>query len=320
MKLPAAGGVEVVAGFAHDWLTLTVRDTGIGIRPSFLPYVFDRFRQADGSVSREFGGLGLGLSIVRALVELHGGLAMNPPDVAAAPAWVEDSIFHAAHDAGLRTGVSGTDWFAPLIPKADLTTSFFVHDETDAADQASTDAAVRMIEGDQVDFLLVHLNEVDHAGHHSGGGASPAWRAAATKADARLRAIAGALDLTRDTLVVFSDHGHLDQGGHGGPEDIVVRSPLVLAGSGVRAGATVGSASAAPRDPMTIDAAQADLAPTLAALLGTRVLRAAQGQALTSLLTMDASATDTLHQAQACLLYTSPSPPTRTRSRMPSSA
>ena len=234
-----------------------------------------------------------------AWTELHGGLAMNPPDVAAAPAWVEDSIFHAAHDAGLRTGVSGTDWFAPLIPKADLTTSFFVHDETDAADQASTDAAVRMIEGDQVDFLLVHLNEVDHAGHHSGGGASPAWRAAATKADARLRAIAGALDLTRDTLVVFSDHGHLDQGGHGGPEDIVVRSPLVLAGSGVRAGATVGSASAAPRDPMTIDAAQADLAPTLAALLGTRVLRAAQGQALTSLLTMDASATDTLHQAQA---------------------
>ena len=73
VKFTAAGGVEVVAGVAHDWLTLTVRDTGIGIRPSFLPYVFDRFRQADGSVSREFGGLGLGLSIVRALVELHGG-------------------------------------------------------------------------------------------------------------------------------------------------------------------------------------------------------------------------------------------------------
>ncbi len=234
-----------------------------------------------------------------AWTEVHGGLAMNPPVVAEAPAWSEDSVFRAAHDAGLRTGVSGTDWFTPLIPPTDLTTSFFVHEETDAADQASTDAAVRMIGGDQVDFLLVHLNEVDHAGHHSGGGTSPAWRAAATKADARLRAIAGALDLSRDTLVVFSDHGHLDQGGHGGPEDIVVRSPLVLAGSGVRAGASAGGGSATARDPMVIDAQQTDLAPTLAVLLGTRVLGAAQGQALTGLLTLDSTATETLHAAQA---------------------
>jgi hypothetical protein len=234
-----------------------------------------------------------------AWTEVHGGLAMNPPVVAEAPAWSEDSVFRAAHDAGLRTGVSGTDWFTPLIPPTDLTTSFFVHEETDAADQASTDAAIRMIGGDQVDFLLVHLNEVDHAGHHSGGGTSPAWRAAATKADARLRAIAGALDLSRDTLVVFSDHGHLDQGGHGGPEDIVVRSPLVLAGSGVRAGASAGGGSATARDPMVIDAQQTDLAPTLAVLLGTRVLGAAQGQALTGLLTLDSTATATLHAAQA---------------------
>jgi signal transduction histidine kinase len=73
VKFTATGGVDVLAGGDPDWLVLTVRDSGIGIRPSFLPYVFDRFRQADGSVSREFGGLGLGLSIVRALVELHGG-------------------------------------------------------------------------------------------------------------------------------------------------------------------------------------------------------------------------------------------------------
>jgi CheY-like chemotaxis protein len=52
---------------------ITVHDDGAGISPEFLPHVFERFRQADGSVSRQHGGLGLGLAIVRHLVELHGG-------------------------------------------------------------------------------------------------------------------------------------------------------------------------------------------------------------------------------------------------------
>jgi CheY-like chemotaxis protein len=52
---------------------LTVSDTGQGIGPAFLPFVFDRFRQADGTSNRAHGGLGLGLAIVRHLVELHGG-------------------------------------------------------------------------------------------------------------------------------------------------------------------------------------------------------------------------------------------------------
>jgi CheY-like chemotaxis protein len=52
---------------------LTVRDNGQGVAPEFIPYVFDRFRQADASASRRHGGLGLGLSLVRQIVELHGG-------------------------------------------------------------------------------------------------------------------------------------------------------------------------------------------------------------------------------------------------------
>ncbi len=73
VKFTATGTIDVSVRVDAGWLELRVQDTGIGIQPAFLPYVFDRFRQADGSVTREFGGLGLGLSVVRALVELHGG-------------------------------------------------------------------------------------------------------------------------------------------------------------------------------------------------------------------------------------------------------
>ncbi|BAZ19565.1 PAS/PAC sensor hybrid histidine kinase [Kalymmatonema gypsitolerans NIES-4073] len=62
-------GENVFASYAK----ITVKDTGMGIKPDFIPYVFDSFRQADGSTTRKHGGLGLGLAIVRHLVELHGG-------------------------------------------------------------------------------------------------------------------------------------------------------------------------------------------------------------------------------------------------------
>jgi signal transduction histidine kinase len=70
---PRNGRVEVEIGRDEGGARIIVRDTGKGISPAFLPYVFDRFRQADSSASRTQGGLGLGLAIVRHLVEMHGG-------------------------------------------------------------------------------------------------------------------------------------------------------------------------------------------------------------------------------------------------------
>jgi CheY-like chemotaxis protein len=57
----------------NSHIEIAISDTGAGITPEFLPHVFDRFRQADQQITREHGGMGLGLSIVRHLVELHGG-------------------------------------------------------------------------------------------------------------------------------------------------------------------------------------------------------------------------------------------------------
>jgi PAS domain S-box-containing protein len=70
---PEGGQVDVEVRRDATGVHLTVRDTGVGIPPDFLPHVFERFRQADSTSTRAHGGLGLGLSIVRHLVELHGG-------------------------------------------------------------------------------------------------------------------------------------------------------------------------------------------------------------------------------------------------------
>ncbi|WP_375469156.1 PAS domain S-box protein [uncultured Nostoc sp.] len=70
---PQGGQVEISLQSLGSQAQLRVSDTGKGISPDFLPYVFDYFRQADGATTRKFGGLGLGLAIVRHIVELHGG-------------------------------------------------------------------------------------------------------------------------------------------------------------------------------------------------------------------------------------------------------
>ncbi|HEY6190617.1 MAG TPA: PAS domain S-box protein [Pyrinomonadaceae bacterium] len=70
---PRGGRVQVRLERINSHIEIVVSDTGIGIKPEFLPHVFERFRQADQKTTRQHGGLGLGLAIVRHLVELHGG-------------------------------------------------------------------------------------------------------------------------------------------------------------------------------------------------------------------------------------------------------
>ena len=77
---PRGGRISVTVQRDASHVQIAISDTGIGISPEFLPYIFDRFRQADGSTTRLHGGLGLGLAIVRHLVELHkGAIAVESP-------------------------------------------------------------------------------------------------------------------------------------------------------------------------------------------------------------------------------------------------
>jgi PAS domain S-box-containing protein len=67
------GHIEAQLTLASDQVEISITDNGIGIEPQFLPYLFERFRQADSSSTRRYGGLGLGLAVVRHVVEMHGG-------------------------------------------------------------------------------------------------------------------------------------------------------------------------------------------------------------------------------------------------------
>ena len=74
VKFTAKGGrIQVRLERNDSHVDVVVSDTGVGIKPEFLPHIFERFRQADSTPTRQYGGLGLGLAIVRHLVELHGG-------------------------------------------------------------------------------------------------------------------------------------------------------------------------------------------------------------------------------------------------------
>ena len=104
---PPGGRVRVSLERAGNEARLVVSDTGIGIAPAFLPHVFDRFRQADSSMTRAHGGLGLGLAVVRALVELHHGsvTADSPGDGAGATFTVCLPLLAGAREPGFSSAL-----------------------------------------------------------------------------------------------------------------------------------------------------------------------------------------------------------------------
>jgi PAS domain S-box-containing protein len=108
---PADGTVSVLLEVTDEQLHLAVQDSGIGIAQDFLPHVFDRFRQADASTTRRVGGLGLGLSISRQLVDLHGGqLSATSPGPGAGSTFMMTLPLHH--------GASGPPTLVPVPTRA----------------------------------------------------------------------------------------------------------------------------------------------------------------------------------------------------------
>jgi PAS domain S-box-containing protein len=131
---PGGGRVQVVLERVNSHVEISVEDNGIGIRDEFLPYVFDRFRQADAGNSRKFGGLGLGLSIVKSLVELHGGSVRvkSPGENLGSTFIVALPISHVRHEGKEAPRVTTPDSLDQAeLPRLDKIRVLVVDDEQD---------------------------------------------------------------------------------------------------------------------------------------------------------------------------------------------
>lgn len=190
-----------------------------------------------------------------------------------------DSLFEAARRAGVETAlVASEDWKALLGTAVGRATYVDAVAAADAAASEKADgdvlrAALGEIERGDARLVVVHFSSVDAAGHASGA-ASSAYAAASAGVDARIGKIVASLDLTSDTIIVTSDHGHTPRGGHGGWEEDVIRVPLAAAGAGIvtpeRPGAEIS----------WVPARHEDVAATCAALLGIPVPAHSQGRVL----------------------------------------
>jgi len=115
---PEGGRIEVILRADRSRASITVSDTGVGIPPEFMPYVFDRFRQAEQGFTRSHGGLGLGLAIVKHLVEMHGGEVTAKSDGPGKGATFEVRLPLARAITGGRRNRRETT--SPDMPAADL--------------------------------------------------------------------------------------------------------------------------------------------------------------------------------------------------------
>jgi hypothetical protein len=215
--------------------------------------------------------------------EINDGPVFNL-DYEDIPTFTQEDLFTLAHRAGWSTAISGYYWFEKLVPQSSVDLSFYTPGEDHSADLEVMAAAIPWLQKNEARFVLIHLDQVDYAGHHEGGAISPAWDAAAGRVDAMLAQIIETLDLSKDTLVVLSDHGQIDAGGHGGQDPVALLEPFIMVGSGVKPG-------------VYGEIQMVDVAPTLSSLMGLSLPATTQGQVLVDMISLPESTLSNLDAA-----------------------
>jgi hypothetical protein len=259
------------------------------LEASVMPYL-NQLRQGGASAEMHsqapsYSEPGYATLLTGAWPDLNGGPVLNLdyPDINTI---TQDNIFSDAHWIGLQTAISGYYWFEKLVPQGAVSAKFYTPGEDQTADEDVVNAALPWLETKKYQLVLIHLDQVDYAGHHEGGPIDPRYNEAASRADKLIQDIANKIDFGQDTLLVVSDHGHINQGGHGGQDAITLLEPFVLAGKGVMPG-------------MYGDIQMVDVAPTMATLLGTSLPASSQGHPQIGMLDLTLTQVDDVKSALA---------------------
>ena len=185
---PEGGRVDVFIERSADHMEIRVVDTGQGISPDFLPHVFERFRQADGATTRRHTGLGLGLAIVRQLLELHGGtvhaaspgVGLGATFTVRLPLAAGEAHVGQAAALGDRRTVASTASPMPRVPRLDALRILVVDDNADGRTLtslvltqagasvtavASVREAVQMLDVERPDALVSDISLPDKDGY-----------------------------------------------------------------------------------------------------------------------------------------------------------
>jgi hypothetical protein len=235
--------------------------------------------------------------LIGAWPDINDGPAINL-DLDKIPTWTQDNLFAAVRRQGGRTAIAASETFKKLIASPDINDSFYTSEANATGDDRIFSTVSGWLDAGGQTLLLVHLSQVDDAGDYLGGPKSDAWAEAAARVDGMIEEIGGKLDFTKDTLMIVSDHGQIDAGGHGGPEKVNLTEPFILVGAGVIPGFWG-----------TME--MVDIAPTAAALLGASIPGTSQGRVLTHLVALDRTVAAALpavveaHQKQLYSYYTS---------------
>jgi PAS domain S-box-containing protein len=182
---PSGGRIDVVMERVNSHVEVSIEDSGIGIKPEFLAFVFDRFRQADASTTRRHGGLGLGLSIVKHLVELHGGsVRVKSPGEGLGATFVVALPISVVRTedagAGERIAFSDVDVSSIALPSLESVRALIVDDQEDArilvcrlieqyggrcALAESATEALRILETQDVNIIVSDIGMPDTDGY-----------------------------------------------------------------------------------------------------------------------------------------------------------